>query len=338
MGSKNVQTIADIARLTGFSQSTVSRALNDSPLISPATRERIQSVAREHNFQANISASRLRLQHSRTIGVVIQAFHPGSSFTITDLFLLEMLGGISSTLTALNYDLLIVSIDPQDADWPRKYFDTGRVDGFILLTSTNRQTHIKRLIKMKIPFIVWFMPAASNECCYVSNDNFNGGKLAVEHLLQKGRRRIAFLGGPKDETETKQRYEGYEAAIVENGLTIDPVLINYGDWTHDSGVEQMRKLLDSGIEFDAVFANSDLMASGAINVLHEHGLRIPQDVSVVGYDDLSIAKNINPALTTISQKIPLVGNLIAQNLIQNIETGLVTNLIVPAELIERQST
>lgn len=337
MSSKTVQTIADIARLTGVSQSTVSRALNDSPLISDATKERIRIVAKEHNFQINISASRLRLQHSRTIGVVIQAFHPGNSFTITDLFLLEMLGGISSTLTALNYDLLIVSIDPQDASWPRQYYDTGRVDGFILLTSTNRQTHIKTLTKMKAPFIVWFMPSPNNNCCYVSNDNFNGGKIATQHLLQKGRRRIAFLGGPAEEIETKQRYSGYESALKESGLGIDSALIRYGAWTHESGAEQMKHLLDSAIKLDAVFANSDLMASGAINVLHERGLRVPQDVSVIGYDDLSIARQTSPGLTTISQKIPLVGELLAQNLIRNIETGTVANNTIPAELVVRES-
>jgi DNA-binding LacI/PurR family transcriptional regulator len=172
----------------------------------------------------------------------------------------------------------------------------------------------------------------------VNNDNFGGGKLAAEHLLQKGRRRIAFVGGPADEIETQLRYEGYAAALQEHGQAVDPTLVGYGAWTNESGAEQMRQLLAARPDLDAVFANSDLMAAGAINVLHEQGRRVPQDIAVVGYDNLSIAQFNSPPLTTISQKIPLVGKLLAQNLIQNIETGLVTNVTIPAELVIRQSS
>lgn len=139
-----------------------------------------------------------------------------------------------------------------------------------------------------------------------------------------------------EEYETQRRFDGYAAALQENGREVNSTLVTYGDWTSNSAVMQMRQLLESAPDLDAVFANSDLMAVGAINVLHEQGRRVPQDVAVVGYDDLSIAKINN--LTTISQNIPLVGKLLAQNLIQNIETGLVTNVTIPAELVIRKST
>lgn len=338
MGSKTTQTIADIARLTGVSKSTVSRALNDSPLVNEETKKRILSVAKEHSFQVNISASRLRLQHSRTIAFVVHANNTNDCFSINDLFRLEILGAISSTLSTYHYDLLMANINPKDPAWPHQYMDTGRVDGFILLTSTRKQYHIDSLAKMNAPFIVWGTPITNFGYCSVNSDNYTGGKLATEHLIQKGRRRIAFMGGPVDEIEAQRRYDGYVAALQEHGLEVDPSLIRYGEWSNDSGAEQMQQLLHTRPDLDAVFANSDLMAVGAINVLHEHGLRVPQDIAVVGYDDISIAKFNSPPLTTISQKIPMIGKLLAQNLIQNIETGAVANITIPPELMIRKST
>ncbi|MGC9394792.1 MAG: LacI family DNA-binding transcriptional regulator, partial [Anaerolineae bacterium] len=145
MNAKAVQTIADIARLTGVSKSTVSRALNDSPLISEETKARIRAVAKEHNFQINVAASRLSRQESRTIGFVVHAYKACNDYSVNDLFLLEVLGAITNTLLSSHYDLLVANIDPHDSNWPHQYLDTGRVDGFILLTSTRKQFHIETL-------------------------------------------------------------------------------------------------------------------------------------------------------------------------------------------------
>jgi len=337
MSGKPVQTIADIARLCGVSKSTVSRALNDSPLISEETKERIRSVAKERQFQINIPARRLSMRHSRTIAFVVHAHQCDDCFSVTDLFLLEILGAVSSTLSTYHYDLLVANIDPREPAWPHHYLDTGRVDGFVLLTSTHKQHHIKTLVEMKAPFIVWGTPLPNYSYCSVNNDNFSGGEQATEYLLQTGKRRIAFVGGPADGLEAQRRYDGYASALKENGQQLDQALVTYGEWTNDSGADQTQHFLEAVPDLDAIFANSDLMAVAAINVLHEHGRRVPQDVAVVGYDDLSIAKFNSPPLTTISQKIPLVGKMLAQNLIQNIETGVVTNVTIPAELVIRKS-
>jgi DNA-binding LacI/PurR family transcriptional regulator len=235
--------------------------------------------------------------------------------------------------------LLVASVDPHDPDWPHQYLDTGRVDGFILLTSSRKQYHIQSLVEMEAPFIVWNNVCLPDDTyCSVSSDNFSGGKQAAGHLLQTGRRRIAFVGGPEYEYEAQRRYDGYVAALQENGLAVDPALVTYGRWNSDSAARQMQQLLERAPDLDAVFANSDMMAVGAINVLRESGRRVPQDVAVVGYDDLTIAQFSSPPLTTISQNLPLVGQLLTQNLIQNIETGLVTTVTVPAELVIREST
>jgi DNA-binding LacI/PurR family transcriptional regulator len=339
MSAKPVKTIADIARICNVSKSTVSRALNDSPLISDDTKERIRSVAKQHNFQINIPARRLSLQRSRTIAFVVHGHIMKYLFSLADLFLLEIIGAITSTLSDNHYDLLVANIDPQDPDWPHQYLDTGRVDGFILMTSTRKPFHIKTLVEMKAPFIVWNKIHLHDDTyCSVNSDNINGGKMAAEHLLRSGRQRIGFIGGPVEEYEVQQRYEGYAAALREGGQTVNPMLITHGDWTTESGAKKMQQLLENAPDLDAVFANSDLMAVGAINTLREHGRRVPQDVAVVGYDDLSIARVNDPPLTTISQNIPLMGKLLAQNLIQNIETGQIINVTLPVKLVIRSST
>ena len=335
MSKKPVQTIADIARLANVSKSTVSRALNDSPLIGDETKERIRAIAREHNFRINAPARRLSLKQSRTIAFVTHAYH--KDFSVADLFGLEILGGISKGLYIKGYDMLVVHVDPRDIDWAHQYLDSGRADGFILMTSTRKQSHIKTLVEMGAPFIIWGIPQPDCGCCSVSGDNFNGGKLATEYLIRSGRQRIAFLGGPAYELEVKLRYSGYEAALREAGKSIDPKLLAYGNFSDTSGAEAMERLLRQAPDLDAVFVNSDLMAISAMDMIRENDRRVPEDIAVVGYDDLSIAEHSYPPLTTIRQNVPLAGKLLAQNLIQYLETGVVTNVTIPVELIQRKS-
>jgi DNA-binding LacI/PurR family transcriptional regulator len=335
MKEKPVKTIADIARLAGVSKSTVSRALNDSPLIGEETKERIRALARRHNFRINVPARQLSLRQSHTIAFVTHAVH--KDFSVADLFGLEIMGGVSSGLSANGYDMLVVHVNPREIEWAHNYLDTGRVDGFILLTSTRKSDHIQALVEMGAPFIAWGPPKPGLSHCSVTGDNINGGKLATEHLIRSGRERIAFLGGPPDELEVQHRFKGYEVALQEAGKSIDSALLAYGDFTDISGAVAMRSLLEQAPDLDAVFVNSDLMAIEAMNVIREQGWRVPEDIAVVGYDDLSIAAHCNPPLTTIRQNIPLAGRLLAQNLLQHLETGVVTNTSIPVELIIRRS-
>lgn len=335
MSNKSVRTIADIARLAGVSKSTVSRALNDSPLIGEETKAKVRSLARQHNFQINAPARRLSMKQSRTIAFVTHAYH--KDFSVADLFGLEIMGGISSGLASREYDLLVIHVDPSDTKWAHQYFETGRVDGFILMTSTRKQTHVKALLELGAPFIIWGVPQPKQKYCSVTGDNLTGGKLATEHLTGLGRQRIGFLGGPSYELEVQHRLAGYEDALNEAGQEIDQILIEYGDFSNTSGADAMRRLLKKAPEVDAVFVNSDLMAIAAMDLIREAGRRVPEDIAVVGYDDLSIAAHSNPPLTTIRQNIPLAGKLLAQNLIEYIQTGMVTNVSIPVELIVRKS-
>ena len=335
MRKETVRTIADIARLAGVSKSTVSRALNDSPLIGEDTKSRIRVLAKEHNFQINAPARRLSMQQSRTIAFVTHAYH--KDFSVADLFGLEILGGVSNGLAKQGYDLLIIHVDPQDTKWAHQYFDTGRVDGFILMTSTRKQTHVKALTEVNAPFIIWGVPQPNQKYCSVTGDNFNGGKTATEHLISSGRQKIGFIGGPIYELEVQHRLEGYRTALHAAGRSIDPALIEHGDFSNTSGAEALRRLLDKVPQVDAVFVNSDLMAIAAMDAIRDLGRRVPEDIAVVGYDDLSIAEHSNPPLTTIRQNIPLAGKLLAQNLIQYLQTGLMTNVSIPVALVLRKS-
>ena len=186
MNKDTVKTIADIARLAGVSKSTVSRALNDSPLIGEETKAKIRSIAHQHSFQINVPARQLSMKESRTIAFVTHAYH--KDFSVADLFGLEIMGGISKGLAALGYDMLVIHVDPNETKWAHQYFDTGRVDGFILMTSMRKQYHAKALLEIGAPFIIWGVPQPILKACSVTGDNINGGKLATEHLRSEERR------------------------------------------------------------------------------------------------------------------------------------------------------
>lgn len=336
MSKKAVHTLEDIARLANVSRSTVSRALNDSPQLSQETKERIRAIAREHNFRINVPARNLRLRTSHTVAFVAPVYYP-EFFSAEDLFGLEMLGGIGNGLYTLGYDLLVAHIDPEDTAWTHNYLDSGRVDGFILIASNLKPSRIRTLVEMDAPFIVWGIPVPKFSYCSVTGDNITGGMLATQHLIRIGRQQIAFLGGPEDNLTVQNRFKGYENALQSAGRSVDPNLLVHGNYTHASGITAMQHLMEQSPDLDAVFVNSDLMAIGAIHAIQDSGRRVPDDIAVVGYDDLSIARYNNLPLTTIRQNIPLVGRLLAQNLIQFIETGVVTNVTTPVELVIRES-
>ena len=336
MNTKLVRTIADIARIANVSKAIVSRALNDSPLVRAETKKRIQAIAEEHHFRINIPARNLSTQKSHTIAFVTNAYHV-KAFSMEDLFSLEIMGGIINGLHPLGYEMLIVHVDPRDLGWAAQYLESGRVDGFVLMTSSKKQSHIKTLLDIQAPFIVWGVPQANANYCSVTADNVNGGRLATEHLIQIGRQKIAFLGGSDYEREVQERLKGYEQALQKAGRQVDPNLLVYGDYSHASGYAAMERLLDQAPDLDAVFVNSDLMAIAAINVIQNRGKQVPGDIAVVGYDDLSIANYNNLPLTTIRQNIPLAGKLLAENLVQYIQTGVVTNVTLPVELVVRKS-
>lgn len=336
MNPKPNQTIADIARLAGVSKSTVSRALNNSSLINPKTRERIQAIARQHQFRINASARSLSLRQSRTIAFVAPAYTP-EFLSGEDLFGMTILGGIGQGLRSLGYDLLVVFPQAHDETWAHDTLAGGRVDGLILMPANLHPRQVEALVELGTPFIGWGSPLPYLNHCTVTGDHFSGGQLAARRLVDIGRRRIAFLGGPEHSLTVQLRLRGCQAALQAAGHSLDPDLVVFGDYSHASGAAAMQRLVDQAPGPDAVFVNSDLMALGAVQAALQRGKRVPQDIAVVGYDDLPIAAYCSPPLTTIRQDLALAGRLLAQNLVHHIQTGEITHVTLPVELVIRSS-
>jgi DNA-binding LacI/PurR family transcriptional regulator len=347
MSSTVVKTIADIARIAGVSKATVSRALNDSPLISAETRERIRAIAAQHGFEINATARSLSRRETRVIALAIYPYEPFGPHEpasgllapdkLSDTFVLELLSGLAAGLHARDYDLLVIQIHPEDLSWISRYLDAGRVDGFALLAATYTAKHLEALQARDAPFVVWGLDSTSHAYSTVSGDSFAGGRLATQHLLDAGRRRIAFLGGPDLEQESMDRCRGYATALRNAHLRVDQTLVTHGWYSGESATLRLRELLKHHDDIDAVFACSDVMAIAAIEELRATGRRVPEDVAVVGYDDVALAAHANPPLTTVRQSGPLAGRLLADSLIQQLQTGAVGHVSIPAELVVRAS-
>jgi Transcriptional regulators len=333
METRKLKSIEDIALLAGVSKSTVSRALNDSPLVGIETKERIKAIAKQHDFKPSFAARNLSLKTSRTIAYV----NFGDSEDccgLTDPFGAEIMGGIAVGLHELGFDLLMVHADPRDEAWASFYLDTGRVDGFILITSTKKRSQIERLMEIGAPFVVW--GTSPGTYCSVCGDDVQGGSLAAARLASQGRKNIAFLGGMRAEAEVKLRYEGYAKAMETAGL--DPKrLVAYADYDERLAEKAVEDFLQREPDLDGICSNSDYMAIAAMRVLKRRGRHIPEDVAVIGYDDLSIASYVSPALTTVSQCIAQAGRILAKSLVSYIERGIITNTVMPVELVVRES-
>lgn len=331
------RTIGDIAEIAGVSKATVSRALNDSPLISVETKERIRAIASEHGFERNESARRLTLRQSKVAGLVMfgEPGHPSRP----DLFMLEIMGGVASGLHERGYELLAVQPRSDDDNWARRYVDSGRADGFIVLSASCTPSRLRMLVDSRVPFVVWGRRAERGEFSSVSGDNEAGGRLAAERLLATGARRVAFVGGPEWAPEIAERRAGYEAALAAGGIDLDPELVAHTPWqrSEEHAAAAVSALLERHPDIDGIAANSDRFAMGALEALRARGLDVPGRVRVVGYDDTAIAAYANPPLTTVRQDGGLAGRLLARTLVDSVETGAVTHVSMPAELVVRES-
>lgn len=338
MGSGKM-TSFDIAHLAGVSQATVSRALRNSPLVNPETRKRVQKIAREMHYRVDRSAAGLRSQQSRTIALLLFE-DPTSDDSQINPFFLSMLGNITRFAAAKKYDVL-VSFQQLSDDWLSKYQASNLADGIILLGYGDYRQIADKLRQLRdngAHFIIWGVTTPELEGHSVGCMNVQGGKMATRHLLGLGRTGIAFLGGASEDCpEFRQRYEGYCDALRDAGLSARPQLRIDADNQEISGLNAMTKLLESGEEFDSVFAASDLIAIGAMKCLRRAGVRVPGEVSVVGFDDLPAASYCSPSLTTIRQDTRLAAKTLVNNLLCMINSEPVKSRLLPLSLAIRGS-
>jgi DNA-binding LacI/PurR family transcriptional regulator len=316
MGSGKT-TSFDIAHRAGVSQATVSRALRNSPLVNPETRNRVQQVAREMNYRVDRSAAGLRSQRSKTLALLLFP-DPTSDDSQINPFFLSLLGNITRCAAAEQYDVL-VSFQQFNDDWLHEYIVSNRADGIILLGYGDYGSiadKLRRLHDDGAHFVIWGATTPELDGHAIGCRNSQGGEMAARHLLSLGRTRIAFLGGASDGCpEFQQRYQGYCQALRSTGLPVRAELQVEADNRETSGFEAMTRLLDSGEPFDAVFAASDLIAIGAMRRMRKTGIDIPREVSVVGFDDIPAASYFTPALTTVRQDTRKAAKALVKNLL-----------------------
>ncbi|RIX29169.1 LacI family DNA-binding transcriptional regulator [Sphingomonas edaphi] len=333
-------TSFDIAALAGVSQPTVSRALSGNPSVSEETRNRVLDAARKLNYTVDKNASGLRRRHSRTIALLFFE-DPTPDDTLINPFYLSMVGSLTRACASRGYDLLI-SLQQLSGDWHVDYEDSRKADGILLLGYGDyvaARPRLEQLVRQGTHFVRWGAATDGEIGTTVGSDNEQGGYLAGKHLIERGRKSIAFLGTVSDAApEFVERWKGFRRALDEAGVTHDARLQFDAIPTEEAGREAAETLLGSGVAFDAIFATSDLVAIGAMHVLHHAGLNTPCDVSIVGFDNLAAARMAEPALTTIAQDAILAGETLVETLVSKIEERGPDSVLLPVRLIVRGSS
>lgn len=332
-------TSFDIASLAGVSQPTVSRALRGSQSVRPATRARILAIAEQIGYKVDKNASNLRKQRSNTLALLFFE-DPTPDNSLINPFFLSMIGSVTRTCALRGYDLLI-SFQQLSGNWHLDYEDSRRADGIILLGYGDYiayRPRLEQLIQQETHFVRWGPAIAGQLGAVIGCDNRQGGSLAATHLLQKDRRRIAFLGHASPSyPEFLERFRGYADALDNAGLQLMPALQVDAISTEEAGRQAATELLARNVPFDAIFAASDLIAIGAIHALQERGIRVPEDIAVVGFDDVPAASLSNPPLTTVMQDLQLAGEVLVDALLAQIQEGRIESKVLPTRLVVRRS-
>ncbi len=323
----------DIARLANVSMPTVSRVLNGSPLVSAETRDRVLEVARAQGYAVNRNAQKLRHTRTNTIAVMLDfgSHHHGA---IGDPFIFELLAGVSEALSIRNQDLLLSPPGLDDARAFRDFFQARGADGFIVLGQGTRDAMLRALAREDLPLVVWGAVSSDAGYCAVGSDNLAGGKLAGAHFLAHGRKRWLFIGDVRHE-ELRLRYEGLRLAAQDRDVTID--LLPIASMAFTTTAETVASYLSTSAPPDAVFAFSDTAAMAAIGSFRAAGLMAPRDFSLVGYNNIPPAAHFNPTITTIAQKTDLAGALLVEKLMQRIDGGRPSSVVLPTQIIVRES-
>ncbi|NTV35814.1 MAG: LacI family transcriptional regulator [Anaerolineaceae bacterium] len=328
-------TLEDIAQISGVSRSTVSRVINCDDNVKDKTREKVMEVIQKYNFQPNLAARGLAAGRTNIIGLVIPA---AVSTIFTDPYFPLLTQGVSSACNVNDFSVMLWLAEPEyERRMVRRIIHSGLLDGVIVSSTLMEDPIIRALIESKMQFVLIGRYPGFDSVNILDVDNETSGQDATMHLIRSGRKRVATITGPQNMIAGFDRFQGYKAALSERGIPFSPELVSEGDFSEMSGYLCMRNLLPS--HPDAVFAASDMMAIGAMRAIAESGLRVPEDIAIVGFDDLPVAKNTNPALTSIRQPITRMGSLAVETLIDRIThpDQPPRRIILATELVIRNS-
>jgi LacI family transcriptional regulator len=327
-------TIEEIAELAGVSKTTVSRVLNNKPDVNKATREKILQIIADNDFQPNAFAKAVSLQKSHSIGLIIPY---EADYIFSNPFYIEVMRGVSTEINNRGYYLSICY--PKDHNYVDMY-KQKRVDGYILMSPGSFHSHIiESLNEVKAPFISTARIPDYADMISVDVDNYKGGRMLTEYLVGLGHKKIAYIG-KLSVTSSTDRLHGYQDILKENGIALEDSLVKISNsGTSDSGYLIMKELLSENKDITAVFAASDIMTGGVIKAVKEAGLHVPEDISVVGFDDIPNSAYADPPLTTIKQPAFEKGVEATKMLIDLIEDEIEPeSKILDLELIIRKST
>jgi LacI family transcriptional regulator len=331
-------TIYDIARKLNVSPATISRGLQDHPGISKKTKKRILDMVEEMGYRTNHFARNLRQQHTKTIGVIVHELNSN--------FITSVLAGIEKVTTEAGYDIIIAhsseSYEKEVANANNLFHK--RVDGLIasLAFDTNDLEHFKPYIDKRVPLLFFDRVEQNENSTVVIIDNAKCGYLATKHLIDQGCRKIAHITSSLKRNVYSQRYKGYKDALFDNGIDFDESLLIVSDLSEKAGIEAAMKILKMKPFPDGAFITNDFVAAVCMRTLKEHGISIPDDIAIVGFNNDAIGKLIEPSLTTINYPGEAIGEIAARNLINHlkgISNIYQTNTIVArSDLIIRKSS
>lgn len=328
-------TIRDVSKKTGYSPTTVSKAFNDYSDISPKTKEKILKAAREMGYFPNSHARTLSTKQSWMLGVLyVEPFGMG----IRHPFFNAIIESFKKSIELKGYDLMFISKDIGEQKFTYlQHCQFRSVDGVIVVHSDYHEEDLQELLKSDLPCVLIDMD--SEHASTICSDNEHGGFIAADYLYSLGHRKIAHISGGQDTFAGPKRKEGFLRGLKKHGLDIrEEWIVDGGHFTYEDGYQAMKHLLRMKELPTAIFVSGDYMAIGAMQAIEERGLKVPEDISIVGFDDIDMAQFISPRLTTIKQKTNEIGAKAAHLLIDAIDhKEKITKRIVPVELVIRES-
>ncbi|KGE19312.1 LacI family DNA-binding transcriptional regulator [Paenibacillus wynnii] len=326
-------TIRDVAKLAGISVSTVSRYLNKSGYVNAETELNIKNAIDKLNYQPSVVARGLAGKNTKTIALLLP--------DITNPFFPELARAVEDVATIYGYTVIFCNTDGQVGK-EKKYIDalkSKNIDGIIFASNTLGQEDVDKLASFNIPYVCLDRAPTNGTCSVVRSNDLEGGKLAVQHLLDSGCKKIGHIYGPQDLITAKERLIGYEESVRVYDW-FSPSLMVPGDFGIEGGKKATEILMKRHPDIDAIFAGNDLMAFGALKVLHRMGIKVPEQVAVIGYDGINMTEITEPELTTIAQPTYDMGALVSRILIKKIEGDIEEDQIhvLDIKLISRDST